>query len=68
MAVEINVDLTQLELQAIDAYHRASKEILKRIVSKDLMTKISSRINKDRKERIDFMLAYLFAGKALEEE
>jgi len=68
MAVEINVDLTQLELQAIDAYHRATKEILKRMISKDLMTKISSRINKDRKERVDFMLAYLFAGKALEGE
>jgi len=63
LAIEVNVDLTQLELQAIDAFHRATKELVRRRFGKEAYDVLRKLYKMDK----DYLLAYLFLGKGYEE-
>lgn len=65
IGVEINVDLTQLELQAIDAFHRGSRGIAKRNDKLKILAKTTKKIRKEYKEA---MFSVLFTEGLLKGE
>ena len=62
-AIEVNVDLTQLELQAIDAFHRATKGLIKKKYGIKAYNILRNLYKMDK----EYLLAYLFLGKGYKE-